>query len=542
MTSGADRPRKERSSRRGSGVRASASEPGGPIDPIRAGTIVANRYRVERLLGSGGMGAVYRAVQLSMDRPVALKVLRPEVANDPQMAERFEREARAASRIKSPHVVTIFDFGASDDGTLFLAMELLEGCSLAERMLAGAVPHVEATRIASQIALGLAAAHAVGVVHRDLKPENVWLETDGTAKVLDFGIARLLAGDVQPGDAKRVTQVGAFVGTPLYMSPEAASHEPVEAPADLYALGAIVFEMLTACPVFEEENMVLLLGMHLRVPPERVRDVRPDLEIPASLDDLVDQLLVKAPADRLGPASRVARMLAEREVTGPTSLPDVRTSTPPEAPPPVIERASLPAVAPTPTPAPSFSDAPVEWSVEAPPQHPPVRSRAMSPEARVMAIGGVAIAIVLALVIVGRRSDEDETAPTRPPESIAITVARAPIVAIDASVAAPAPQPPPVVVDRVTVGLSVSPAGADVVVDGEVVGAPRTRQGNSEGIVLHFDRGSEHVIEIRAPRYATATRTISADEDVVLPAIRLVATRRAARPHTFRTERGSPRL
>ncbi|HEY8429438.1 MAG TPA: serine/threonine-protein kinase, partial [Sandaracinaceae bacterium] len=155
------------------------------------GRTVAGRYDVVRRLGQGGIGRVYLAEQRGLDRRVALKVIRPERRSDPVTAARFEREARAAGRISSPHVVTIYDCGRDERGDLYIAMELLEGESLAERMRHGPLPSVlEATRIAASIAKGLLAAHEAGVLHRDLKPANVFLCADGSVKVLDFGIAK----------------------------------------------------------------------------------------------------------------------------------------------------------------------------------------------------------------------------------------------------------------------------------------------------------------------------------------------------------------
>src|SRR5687768_4227650 len=189
---------------RRSGLRRLATDfaPGPAIAP---GTAISGRYRIVRRLGTGGMGAVYEADQTAIGRRVALKVVRPELASDPSIVERFRREARAASRIRSPHVVVVHDFGGGEDDEtpLFLVMEFLEGPTLEERLAAeGALPPREAVEIARQVASALEAAHTAGVVHRDLKPANVLLPRHEPLKVVDFGIARMLEAEETPGGTK----------------------------------------------------------------------------------------------------------------------------------------------------------------------------------------------------------------------------------------------------------------------------------------------------------------------------------------------------
>jgi serine/threonine-protein kinase len=278
-------------------------------DPL-IGSTVAGRYRVDARLGSGGMGTVYRAEQVAMGREVALKVLRPEIAHDPQVQARFAREARSASQVESPFVVTLFDHGQTPDGLLFIAMELLRGQTLAEYLREhGALPWPEAVRIGRDIARALSAAHEGGVVHRDLKPENVHLGArDRAVKVLDFGIAKIVDRK-RAGEDAAVTVAGAILGTPAYMSPEAAARSGnVGKPTDLYALGVILFEMVVGRAVFEEKEPVLLLGMHLRVDPERLREARPELDVPDALETLVDRLLAKEPDARPTAAETIATL------------------------------------------------------------------------------------------------------------------------------------------------------------------------------------------------------------------------------------------
>ncbi|MCZ7681698.1 MAG: serine/threonine protein kinase [Sandaracinaceae bacterium] len=258
------------------------------FDPIPtstlSGRVVAGRYRVVGRVGQGGIGRVYLAEQRGLDRRVALKVIRPERRSDPVTAARFEREARAVGRISSPHVVTTYDSGRDERGDLYIAMELLEGESLADRMRSGPeLTVLEATTIAAAIAKGLRAAHEAGVLHRDLKPANVFLCADGNVKVLDFGIAKLL--DEQPADA--LTSVHRILGTPVYMSPEAARRLPLGPTTDLYALGVLLFEMIAGQPPFKTGDARRTLRAHLTTPapppargralaarPERARGAR----------------------------------------------------------------------------------------------------------------------------------------------------------------------------------------------------------------------------------------------------------------------------
>jgi serine/threonine protein kinase len=289
---------------------------------LSTGTTIAGRYRVERLLGSGGMGSVYEATQLAIGRRVAIKVLRPDVADDPFIEARFQREARAAASVHHPNVVVVHEFGRGDDGTLFLAMELLHGDSLLTRLRklakeSGAgMPPREAVRVAIEIASALEAAHAAGVVHRDLKPDNVTLLASGGLKVLDFGIARILQNDRDDAqkdaseDRAQLTDAQQVLGTPRYISPEAVARLPVGPAADLYALGCILFEMLTGRPVFLDKEPVILMGQHLRDAPPKLREASPDLAAPIELESLVDELLRKLPTERPASASVTRQRLA----------------------------------------------------------------------------------------------------------------------------------------------------------------------------------------------------------------------------------------
>jgi len=276
-----------------------------PWQHTLSGRTVAGRYQVLGLLGQGGIGRVYVAAQLGLDRRVALKVIRPERRADAVTAARFAREARAAGRITSPHVVTLFDFG-SDGGEHYIAMEMLEGVSLLERLDRGQVPLLEALRIAADVAKGLRAAHEAGVLHRDLKPANVFLCEDGTVKVLDFGIAKLLDDE---DEWEPLTGVNRVLGTPVYMSPEAATRKPLGPTTDLYALGLLLFEMIVGEPPFKTGDPLETLRAQVTRPAPRLRQAAPWAPVPAELDLLVAALLEKDPAERPRDAGAVAGRL-----------------------------------------------------------------------------------------------------------------------------------------------------------------------------------------------------------------------------------------
>ncbi len=278
-----------------------------PATSFPNGTVIAGRFTLTRVLGAGGMGTVYEARDLRMDRIVAVKLLRDELTDDPAALARFEREARAASRIAHPSVVTVHDHGR-DEATraAYLVMERLEGESLLGVLRRERLHVREVVEIVRAIAVGLGAAHAAGVVHRDLKPDNVILLAAGGLKVVDFGIASVLDDGGGPTD-RALTQAGTIVGTPLYMSPEAISKSPVGPRADLYSLGVILFEMIAGRPPFDDPESVVLLGMHLRTPAPALDTFVSGL--PARLGELVGRMLAKRPEDRPEDAAAVLAAL-----------------------------------------------------------------------------------------------------------------------------------------------------------------------------------------------------------------------------------------
>jgi hypothetical protein len=304
-TPAADR-RSERASQR----------PGGPESLI--GSILSGRYFIERVIGEGGMGAVYLAEHTHMRKRLAVKVLHPEMSRLPEVVARFEREAMAAAHIDHPNVAAATDFGKLDDGSFFLVLEYVEGKSLRDAVNEGRLELGRALHITRQIASALGRAHALGIVHRDLKPENVMLvtrdEDHDFVKVLDFGIAKVPVGAMfgenkAPGGGQVLTQLGMVYGTPEYMAPEQALGQPVDARADLYALGAMAFEMITGARPFDHESKVTLLGMHVTAPIPRMVDRAPDASIPAEIDAIVGRLLAKEADARFADAKELVEAL-----------------------------------------------------------------------------------------------------------------------------------------------------------------------------------------------------------------------------------------
>ncbi|MHB8643609.1 MAG: serine/threonine-protein kinase [Gaiellaceae bacterium] len=255
------------------------------------GEVVAERYELEELVGTGGMSSVYRARDRQLDRNVALKILHEHHLEDDEHVERFRHEARAVARLSHPNIVTVIDRGESDDGSQFIVFEFVDGDNLKELIeREGPLPVDEALRLAIGVARGLAFAHAEGLIHRDVKPQNVMISADGRPQVTDFGIARSL--DIERG----VTQTGTVLGTSNYIAPEQASGEHVDACSDIYSLGVVLFELLTGALPFEGENFVAIAMRHINEPAPDVRAFRRD--VPLRVAAAVDRALEKDPRRR----------------------------------------------------------------------------------------------------------------------------------------------------------------------------------------------------------------------------------------------------
>jgi serine/threonine protein kinase len=277
----------------------------GEADPLLGATI-AGRFTILGRLGRGSMGSVYRAHQQAVGRDVALKIVRRDRAYDPETKARFEREARAVSSLKSPHAVTAFDFGEAEDGSWFLALEMLEGETVGERLRREQrIDWLDATRFAEDALKALAEAHEKGIIHRDLKPDNLFLVKQSDVhgqrreicKVLDFGIAKWQGpseGAIDPLE----TQAGTVFGTPRYMSPEQAQGSPLDARSDLYSLGVLLYQMLAGRAPFTDDDAVVVMARHIKDTPPRFGAVAPQAAVPAPIEAVVFRVLEKDPDAR----------------------------------------------------------------------------------------------------------------------------------------------------------------------------------------------------------------------------------------------------
>jgi serine/threonine protein kinase/CRP-like cAMP-binding protein len=310
------------------------------------GRKVDGRFTITAHLGSGGVGTVYRALQHSIDRDVALKLLRPEHLSDDEAVRRFFREARAASRLNNPHIISVFDFGQSSDGQFYMAMELLKGRSLWDLLesMPGPMEATRAVRLVDQVLEAVEEAHREGVLHRDLKTDNVFVldEPPDFVKVLDFGLAKSTDID-DPG----VTKAGRIVGTPAYMSPEQACGKDLDHRSDLYSVGTILFELLTGRLPFDDFSAMALILRKVREPAPAMAKVAPEVKFPQGLDDLLVRLLSIDPDLRPSSAAEVRRVMraavdpaGDSVMAGTVTPADIRGS-PSVKPAPVASPASL---------------------------------------------------------------------------------------------------------------------------------------------------------------------------------------------------------
>jgi eukaryotic-like serine/threonine-protein kinase len=286
------------------GARLSASR--GESDLV--GTIIADRYRITSRIGGGGMGQVYKAEHIRMKRQCAVKVLRANLAGDPEATQRFQREAENASQLSHPNVAQIYDFGEHAQ-LVYLAMEFIDGESLAALLQRESAVHPDvAADIISQSAAALEAAHVRGVLHRDVKPDNIMLgkNPDGTfqVKLVDFGIARAMTSDEQ-----RVTRTGLVIGTPEFMSPEQIAGEELDARSDLYALGLVAFQCLTGEDAFPATSSKQNLIMRLTSRPRTLLEVRGDVPWPQQLQQVFDRALAPDPTERFASVGLFAEEL-----------------------------------------------------------------------------------------------------------------------------------------------------------------------------------------------------------------------------------------
>ena len=458
------------------------------VDPL-IGQTIDGRYYVERGIGEGGMGVVYAGQHRVIGKKVAIKVLRGEMAHDDELTARFLQEARAASAIGNPHIVDISDFGRTPDGSTYFVMELLEGKSLAAVMAEsrGPMPVPRIVSLTKQLAQGLAAAHAAHIVHRDLKPDNVMLITRGSepdfVKILDFGIAKV------GGATRKMTRAGSVFGTPHYMSPEQAAGAPVDHRTDIYALGAIVYEMAAGKVPFDADNMMAVITQHMYKAPVPIRALVPAVNVPPGLDAIVLKCLSKQPDARYGAMEDLLADLQRLEGgASPLALSDM------------VGRAS----------SYSFSPGSITGSMPHPVPASPARDKARWP--LWVVLGGVAAGSLLALLVV-LLARVGGAGPHARPLAASATTAKS----LASATAAPSPAAPPTTAPasaavappapsaanaKTEVLLSVRPADAVVMRDTEDLG--------SSPIALLV--GSGESVRLTVSRKGYKTKTVTVDE------------------------------
>ena len=281
------------------------------------GDLLSGRYRLDECLGEGAMGKVYRGEHVLMDKEVAIKFLHPERTDDAEIVTRFQREAKAAAALDHPNVCRALDFGQTEEGSFFLVLEFLEGDSLREVIdIYGQLSAERSLHIARQIAAGLSEAHDEGIVHRDLKPDNIMIVDHrgdpDTAKITDFGIAHLVASTSGEPDAPtRLTRKGVIYGTPHFMSPEQVAGEDVDARTDIYALGVVLFQMLTGSTPYDGDNIARIMGKHVVEPIPRLSERVAGTAFPDGVQELVDRLMAKDADDRPATAREAIEAIEE---------------------------------------------------------------------------------------------------------------------------------------------------------------------------------------------------------------------------------------
>ncbi len=340
---------------------------------IALGSMVG-QYRIDGRLGAGGMATVYRGYHAGLDRTVAIKMLSPHSASDPTFLERFRREARTVAHLRHPNILEVYDFGEREDGLFYIVNEYMEGGTLSKRLTSPVHPNL-AIELVDQIAAGLDHAHSRGVLHRDIKPSNILFNSEGHAVIGDFGLAKVLEASAG------VTRTGIVVGTPEYMAPEQGLDQPLDHRADVYALGVVLYRMLTGSVPFATETALATILAHVQRPLPSPRSINP--AIPIEIEDVLVKALAKDPADRHQSAGELAEAYRQA-VAGSKSLPLSGTHEMPAA----LASAAASGVLSAATPRPSMGVSPVD----APAARPVARR--VSTGARVAAVIGAVVVVV----------------------------------------------------------------------------------------------------------------------------------------------------
>ena len=484
------------------------SHPGqGRIQSYNAwtGRVVDGRYRVESLLGEGGMGAVFKAEHIKLGKTVALKVIHPEFAGDGEMAERFVREAMAAAQLEHPHVATATDYGTLTEGGAYLVMQFVEGESLRTLLdREGTLSWKRSAEIIAQVADALSTAHKRGIVHRDLKPDNIMLQPsdDGSlhVKVLDFGIARV-ATDAKGGAlGKPLTQMGTVIGTPGYMAPEQALGEPIDHRVDIYALGLLLYEMVTGTRVLDNHDLTAMVTRQLTEPIPPLASVA---SVPTGLDQLVGSMLQVEREDRPENAAVVRERL--RELVLEAKLEAVTSGGQPTEPKPQ-PKPGLSALADT---APAGRRAPRPKTAETTAGAPTIPIHGPSPWLVKLVIAGLIAAVLTGVGVYWALDRADH--PTATSSEPAPSEPSAPLT-VPAEPATAEPAPEPRAPEPVPATAAAAPAAtiprsiADAFADLNLSEDEQTRHRASAAVLDHEPRAEVPEVVLQLAELERATR------------------------------------
>src|SRR6185312_5739653 len=436
------------------------------------GQILADRYRVVRLVGEGGMGQVYEAQHVNINKRFALKLLRPEIVSNGEAVARFRQEAWASSSIGHENIIEIEDFATLPSGSVYLAMEFLDGKALSERMREEPpLPFAESLDVMLQVVSGLAAAHDKGIVHRDMKPENIFLGQKygrPLVKILDFGIAKVSGAEGN----RSLTRTGTIFGTPHYMSPEQALGKTLDHRADIYSVGVIMYELFTGKVPFEAESFMGILTKHITTQPTPPRQVAPERDISPAIEAVIMRALAKEPEERY---QSMAELTAELAGIAAEVAPEVLQPRPSSQALAQISKplsTVMPSRAATPLPKPPSGKLPLPLDET----KPHAKKRSAAPYVVVATL--LVAAAAGAVVYVSRTP-----APTTPPAP-----APAPVAVVEPPKPA-APTPPPPAVEEVIVDSA--PPGAKIFVDDVAIGdtpdTVKVEAGKTKAIVLKKD-------------------------------------------------------
>jgi serine/threonine-protein kinase len=521
---------------------------GNAPDPL-IGRVINERFKIVSLIARGGMGKVYRAEQAPLGRACALKVLNANYSgeNDPEFHKRFFLEASMTSKLTHPNTVTIFDYGRTDDDIYYMAMEYLEGHTLHRAIKqAGRFPEERTAHVARQICRALREAHSLGIVHRDLKPANVYLVEHGDepdfVKVLDFGLVKNTADA-----SEELTQAGLFMGSPKYMSPEQIGGEKVDGRTDIYALGIMMYEMMTGRVPFDSATSVNILMAHVKETAPPMRQLNPEVQVSAAMEETIARCMAKAPDDRfrsmdevLGALKRIGTSTVAISSSASEPHPLAATGSGPQRTGNVanvgastgshsVRRAALPGGVSVSSPSEGSFPSPLSLPSQAPPAGIPAPSlppgRGGSKGTLVIAVlGALAAAATIAFVALrpapGAPAQATQSGtPSLPSQSPAATVA--------APAPAPAPSAPPAAA-LVKVRVNSDPDGASVKEDGVELcsGTPCD--------ILYkgpdADPTREHKLTIGRQGYKSETRTVRVADSPVLVKLSRAEAPRAVAP------------